>query len=45
MAYAVVVPADTPITAGDDVRTARWWPLDNLSAQLAFDHAEILSAP
>ncbi|MCZ4098037.1 NUDIX hydrolase [Streptomyces sp. H39-C1] len=42
--YVVVVPADTPITAGDDARTVRWWPLDDLPP-LAFDHADILSAP
>lgn len=43
-AYLAVVPADTPITAGDDARTARWWPLNALPDQLAFDHAQILSA-
>ncbi|MCY0921115.1 NUDIX hydrolase [Streptomyces sp. H27-G5] len=44
VAYAVTVPADTPITAGDDARTARWWPLNDLPDQLAFDHADILNA-
>lgn len=44
VAYAAVVPADTQIVAGDDARTARWWPLDNLPERLAFDHADILSA-
>ncbi|MGW6985168.1 NUDIX domain-containing protein [Streptomyces sp. NPDC054932] len=44
VAYAVVVPADTRISAGDDARTARWWPLDNLPERLAFDHADILRA-
>jgi len=43
-AYLAVVPADTQITAGDDARTARWWPLDNLPERLAFDHADILRA-
>ncbi|MBD2818505.1 NUDIX hydrolase [Streptomyces parvulus] len=43
-AYAVIVPAGTQITAGDDARTARWWPLNNLPGQPAFDHADILRA-
>jgi 8-oxo-dGTP diphosphatase len=43
-AYAAVVPAGTQITAGDDARTARWWPLNGLPDQLAFDHAAILRA-
>ncbi|MGW5679318.1 NUDIX domain-containing protein [Streptomyces sp. NPDC003860] len=44
VAYAAVVPAGTRITAGDDARTACWWPLAALPDQLAFDHADILSA-
>ncbi|WAU78291.1 NUDIX hydrolase (plasmid) [Streptomyces sp. Qhu-G9] len=44
VAYAAVVPADTQIVAGDDARTARWWPLTNLPERLAFDHADILRA-
>lgn len=44
VAYLATVPADTPITAGYDARTARWWPLNDLPDQLAFDHAQILSA-
>ncbi|MEH0541471.1 NUDIX hydrolase [Streptomyces sp. NPDC006632] len=44
VAYAAVVPADTRIVAGDDARTARWWPLDALPERLAFDHADILRA-
>ncbi|MGW3185451.1 NUDIX domain-containing protein [Kitasatospora sp. NPDC001119] len=43
-AYRAVVPDDTPTTAGDDAHAARWWPLDGLPQQLAFDHAEILTA-
>lgn len=43
VAYVAVVPASTPIIAGDDARTARWWPLGDLPP-LAFDHADILSA-
>ncbi|MCX4682469.1 NUDIX hydrolase [Streptomyces sp. NBC_01433] len=43
-AYLAVVPAGTPIVAGDDARTVRWWPATGLPAQLAFDHAEILTA-
>jgi 8-oxo-dGTP diphosphatase len=44
VAYVAVVPASTPIIAGDDARTARWWPLNDLPVRLAFDHADILSA-
>ncbi|MCM2394382.1 NUDIX domain-containing protein [Streptomyces albipurpureus] len=44
VAYTTVVPADTQATAGDDARTARWWPLADLPPQLAFDHADILNA-
>ncbi|WP_309054177.1 MULTISPECIES: NUDIX hydrolase [Streptomyces] len=43
VAYAAVVPTGTTITAGDDARTARWWPLNDLPERLAFDHAHILS--
>lgn len=43
VAYLAVVPASTPIVAGDDARTARWWPLDALP-KLAFDHDQIVSA-
>ncbi|MFE9060455.1 NUDIX domain-containing protein [Streptomyces violaceusniger] len=43
VAYLAVVPVGTPVVAGDDARTARWWPLGALP-RLAFDHAEILSA-
>ncbi|MFI5808376.1 NUDIX domain-containing protein [Streptomyces sp. NPDC051561] len=43
-AFLAVVPAGAPIVAGDDARTARWWPLDALPEQLAFDHADILNA-
>ncbi|MEU7240303.1 NUDIX hydrolase [Streptomyces sparsogenes] len=41
-AYLAVVPVGTPIVAGDDARTAQWWPLDALPP-LAFDHADILA--
>lgn len=44
VAYAAIVPADTPVPARDDARDARWWPLNNLPEQLAFDHADILRA-
>ncbi|GGQ47653.1 NUDIX domain-containing protein [Streptomyces mutabilis] len=43
VAFAAVVPTGTTITAGDDARTARWWPLNDLPERLAFDHAHILS--
>ncbi|WP_331726579.1 NUDIX hydrolase [Streptomyces uncialis] len=43
-AYMVIVPDGTPVTAGDDARTARWWPLNALPEQLAFDHADIINA-
>lgn len=42
-AYLAVVPNDTAAQAGDDARTARWWPLDALP-ELAFDHTAILHA-
>ncbi|MFG2667658.1 NUDIX domain-containing protein [Streptomyces sp. NPDC048387] len=42
-AYMVIVPDGTPATAGDDARTARWWPAKDLP-DLAFDHADIISA-
>ncbi|ASR00797.1 RNase adapter RapZ [Streptomyces sp. 11-1-2] len=40
-AFLAIVPAGTPILAGDDARTARWWPASSLPS-LAFDHADIL---
>ncbi|MER6146201.1 NUDIX hydrolase [Streptomyces sparsogenes] len=43
VAYLAIVPADTPIVAGTDARTAAWWPLTSLPP-LAFDHADILRA-
>ncbi|MGW0655888.1 NUDIX domain-containing protein [Streptomyces umbrinus] len=42
VAYLARVPADTTLTAGDDARTACWWPLKSLPT-LAFDHADILN--
>lgn len=44
VAYLAVVPDTTTATAGDDARTARWWPWNDLPQQLAFDHADILDA-
>ncbi|WP_326807856.1 NUDIX hydrolase [Streptomyces sp. NBC_01775] len=41
VAYLARVPADTPILAGDDARTAHWWPLTGLPG-LAFDHVDII---
>ncbi|WP_272922176.1 NUDIX hydrolase, partial [Streptomyces sp. SID5614] len=40
-AYLAIIPAGTSAVAGDDARTARWWPASDLPP-LAFDHAEIL---
>jgi 8-oxo-dGTP diphosphatase len=42
VAYLAAVPTGTSVIAGDDARTARWWPLDALPEQIAFDHADIL---
>jgi 8-oxo-dGTP diphosphatase len=41
--YLAEVPAGTPIAAGSDARTARWWPLKSLPEPLGFDHADILA--
>lgn len=43
VAYRFDVPAETHAVAADDATEAEWFNLDNLP-QLAFDHAEILSA-
>ncbi|WP_416519985.1 NUDIX domain-containing protein [Streptomyces achromogenes] len=43
-AYHATVPAGTPAVAGTDARLARWWPLNALPEQLAFDHADIIAA-
>ncbi|GAA1552626.1 NUDIX domain-containing protein [Streptomyces globosus] len=43
-AYMVIVPNGTMPVAGDDARTARWWPVKNLPENLAFDHADIIGA-
>ncbi|MFJ6770945.1 NUDIX domain-containing protein [Kitasatospora sp. NPDC091257] len=42
VAYLAVVPDSTPIAAGDDARTARWWMWNDLPP-LAFDHSSILA--
>ncbi|MEU2565129.1 NUDIX hydrolase [Streptomyces longispororuber] len=42
-AYRATVPVGTPLAAGDDARTARWWPLTSLPPLLAFDHADIIA--
>ncbi|MGW2863309.1 NUDIX domain-containing protein [Streptomyces sp. NPDC001205] len=41
VAYLAYVPNDTTAVAGDDARTARWWPINALPP-LAFDHAAIV---
>ncbi|MEU1078618.1 NUDIX hydrolase [Streptomyces sp. NPDC005878] len=41
VAYVAVVRAGTLAVAGDDARTAKWFPLDALPP-LAFDHADIV---
>ncbi|MFD3516361.1 NUDIX domain-containing protein [Streptomyces sp. NPDC058657] len=43
VAYLAHVSNNTVLTAGDDARTADWWPLDSLPP-LAFDHADIIRA-
>lgn len=42
VAYVALVPEGTPVVAGDDARTVRWCPLDDLPP-LAFDHADIVA--
>ncbi|MGW7296098.1 NUDIX domain-containing protein [Streptomyces xiamenensis] len=42
-AYTVTLPELVEPTAGDDAKTARWFPLNGLP-ELAFDHAEIVAA-
>ncbi|MEU8839957.1 NUDIX hydrolase [Streptomyces roseus] len=44
VAYHLTVIPGTAIEAGDDAVNARWWPLNDLPAQLAFDHAKIIDA-
>jgi ADP-ribose pyrophosphatase YjhB (NUDIX family) len=37
-----VVEADGDPLAGDDARDVRWWPLDALPGNIAFDHRQIV---
>ena len=39
--YFAPVPAQAPVTGGDDASEARWFPADTLP-KLAFDHATIV---
>lgn len=41
--YLARVPAGTTARAGDDAAAVRWAPLDQLPADLAFDHQQILA--
>ena len=41
VAYFAPVPAQAPVTGGDDAREARWFGADTLP-KLAFDHATII---
>ncbi|MEU1078504.1 NUDIX hydrolase [Streptomyces sp. NPDC005878] len=43
VAYLAVVPNDTQAIAGDDARTAHWFPA-TWPPPMAFDHANILAA-
>lgn len=43
-AFIARIPAGTTTTAGDDARDARWWPLTEDLPDLAFDHADIVTA-
>ena len=43
VAYHLTVLPGTIVEAGDDATNAQWWPLNALP-QLAFDHADIVSA-
>ncbi|MFE3502948.1 NUDIX domain-containing protein [Kitasatospora sp. NPDC059160] len=44
VAYLVTVPAGTEAVAGDDAAEVDWVPLADLPDELAFDHADIVSA-
>ncbi|AXK34676.1 NUDIX hydrolase [Streptomyces armeniacus] len=44
VAWLAHLPAGTTATAGDDARSAGWWPLSDPPPLLAFDHKDILEA-
>jgi 8-oxo-dGTP diphosphatase len=41
---ADIGPALPEVTGGDDAVEAAWWPVDDLPAQMAFDHGDIVVA-
>jgi len=43
LTVAFRVEAEGEAVAGDDAAAVRWWPLDALPDQIAFDHRQILS--
>lgn len=43
VAFVCRVRGIVPAVAGDDADEAKWWPIDELPEDLAFDHARILA--
>jgi ADP-ribose pyrophosphatase YjhB (NUDIX family) len=43
VSIAYVVEVEGEPLAGDDIDEVRWWPLNKLPAELAFDHLQIIT--